>query len=114
MGLNGLSDEDKVAILQCMRAIAESQLIEDWEIHSRLGMKRETLRAVVSCWPNIDDSIVDSDAFLAINNCLNEICHGVYISPEEWDKWFTLTRSQIFDSYRKWLDRRGESHSGIR
>ena len=114
MSLMNLPDEDKEAVLQCMRAIAESQLIEDWEIHTRLGLNRETLRAVVSRWPNIDDSVVDSDAYLAINNCMNEICHGVHIPTEEWDKWFTMTRAQILDSYRKWSGRRGEYFSGLR
>lgn len=114
MSPKSLSDEDKVAILQCMKAIAESQLIEDWELQTRLGLNREDLRAVISRWPNIDDSVTNSDAFLAINNCMNEICNGVYVPPEEWNKWFTMTKSEILKSYHKWARQRGNNSTGLR
>jgi hypothetical protein len=97
-----------------MKALAESQLIEDWEMHTRLGIRRETLREIVSRWPNIDDTDPHSDEFLAINNCMNEICNGLRISPEEWNKLFTLTRPQILDAYQKWSGCGGNYFAGLR
>jgi hypothetical protein len=114
MSLKSLSEEDKAAVLQCMTAIVGSQLIEDWETHPRLGLTRERLRKVISRWPQIDDSVIDSDAFLAIDNCMNEICSGVQIPPGPWDKRFKMTRSQVLDSYRKWSIRTANYSSGIR
>lgn len=114
MWIEKLSDLQRAAVLQCVRAIAESQLIEDWEIRTRLGISRETLSEILARWPNIDDTDDGSEEFLAINNCMNEVCHGVRISTEEWDRWFTVTRSQVLDSYRTWLTLRGNFSSGIR
>src|SRR5271166_5204687 len=102
MYLKSLSDEEKAVVLLCLTAIAESQLIEDWEMHTRLGLKRETLRAIIAQWPNIDDSDPDSNEYLAVNNCMNEISNGIHIQQDEWDKLFTMTRSQVLDIYCKW------------
>lgn len=114
MSLKSLSDEDKAAVLQCMTALVGTQLIEDWEMHTRLGLTRERRRKVISRWPQIDDFVIDSDAFLAINNCMNEICSGVQIPPGQWDKWFTMKRLQVLDRYRKWSIRTANYSSGIR
>src|ERR1700730_13719743 len=114
MSLKRLSDEDKAAVLQCMTAIVRSQLIGDWEMHTRLGLTRERLRKVISRWPQIDDSVIDSDAFLAINNCMNAICSGVQTPPGQWDQWFTMARSQVLDRYRKWSIRTANYAPGIR
>jgi len=81
MAFKELSPSEKAIVLQCMKAIADGPEIEDWEFHTRLGIVRPTLRRVISLWPGIDDGSDDSDEFLAINNCLNEICHGVDIPP---------------------------------
>src|SRR5882762_5924112 len=80
-GVQRAITERKAIVLQCMKAIADGPEIEDWEFHTRLGIVRPTLRRVISLWPGIDDGSDDSDEFLAINNCLNEICHGVDIPP---------------------------------
>lgn len=114
MSVWSLPEQDQSALLQCMTAIAENQWIEDWEFDARLGLNRKALQAVISCWPDIDDSSAESDGFLAINNCMNEICHGLRISPGEWDRWFTMSKSQIEDSYRTWSRLRGRSSTGLR
>jgi hypothetical protein len=114
MSIEGLSHEDQESILQCMRAIADGPYIEDWEIHTRLGITRESLRQIISLWPNIDDGFDHSDGFLAINNCMNEVCNGIHIPSEEWDSWFTRSKTQIMESYHKWLKRSGGSTASIR
>jgi hypothetical protein len=106
MSIKTLSEQDRGAILQCIRVIADSQLIEDWEMRARLGVNRETLRNIIARWPNVDDSDVGSDDFLAISNCLNEICHGLRISKQDWDEGFTVTRSQVLESCLHWSGQR--------
>jgi hypothetical protein len=114
MPIKDLSEDEKAVVLQCLRAIAESELIDDWEMQTRLGVTRKTLREVISSWPNIDDTAVDSAESLAINNCMNEICHGVRVPPDEWKQWFTVTKAQILNAYRKWARHRGYRSTGIR
>jgi hypothetical protein len=75
-------------------------------MHTRLGVNREVVRNVIARWPDINDSNVDSNDFITINNCLNEICHGLHISQQEWDERFTVPKSQILECFRHWSHRR--------
>jgi hypothetical protein len=88
MAFKELSPSEKEIALQCMKAIADGHEIEDREFQTRLGIARPTLKRVISLWPQIDDSSDDSVEFLAINNCLNELCRGVDIPATEWGKRF--------------------------
>src|SRR6266478_180229 len=116
MVIERLSSDDQESILQCMRAIADGPYVENWEIHTRLGITRETLKQVISLWPDIEDDPGDREncsvGFLAINNCMNEVCNGIRIPQEEWGDWFTRARSEVADSYRKWLGRRTRGDYG--
>jgi hypothetical protein len=94
--------------------VADDSEIEDWEFHPRLGIDRPTLRRIISVWPEIDDGTENSDEFLAVNNCLNEVCHGFDIPPTEWGKWFTHSKDEIRETYAKWLRLRGGHSGGIR
>ena len=114
MTFKELSRGEKEIVLQCMKAIADRPEIEDWEFRTRLGIARPTLRRIISVWPEIDDGSDNSDEFLAINNCLNEVCHGVRIPPTEWGKWFAQSRGEIKQTYAKWLRLRAGSSGGIR
>ncbi len=96
-----------------MRVIADGQYIDDSEFQTRLGIDRLALRRVIEKWPHLDDSQSDSDQFVAINNCLNEVCHGIAISPEDWGKWFRETRDEVVETYRDWARLHGLSHTGI-
>jgi hypothetical protein len=114
MAFKELSQSEKEIVLQCMKAIADGPEIEDWEFHPRLGIDRLTLRRIISVWPEINDGTENSDEFLAINNCLNEVCHGFDIPPTEWGKTFTHSKDEIRQTYAKWLRLRGGSSGGIR
>jgi hypothetical protein len=114
MAFAELSPSEQQIVLRCMKAIADGPEIEDWEFQTRLGIVRPSLRRVISLWPTIDDSSEDSDEFLAINNCLNEVCHGVKIPDAEWRKWFSQSREEIIKTYNKWLRLKGRSSGGIR
>jgi len=114
MALQDLTDIERSAVRQCLRAIIDGPFIEDWEFHTRLGIHRTTAKTILASWRYLDDSIEDSDTFLAINNSMNEVCHGVPISPDEWEKWFTASREEIRRTFRKWAGLAGMSATGIR
>jgi len=99
MAMEKLSLRDQKIIVQCMSAV--SLLIDEWETHSRLGISRDRLQTLIAEWPNLDDRIEDSDEFLAVNNCLNEVCNGLSI-----DEWFNLVDAspdEVREAYKNWL-----------
>ena len=114
MAFEDLSAREKATVLQCMKAIADGPQIEEWEFHTRLGLDRTNLRRIISLWPDIDDSSQDSDDFLAINNCLNEVCHGINISAADWSNWFTQPKDEVKQTYHRWLKLRGLPAGGLR
>ena len=88
-----LSENDKQIVLQCLNAILNGNFLEH-EFHARLGIEQEDLAQVVSAYPNIDDSDDNSNETLTINNCLNEVCHGISFSDREWTL-ASLTRAIV-------------------
>ena len=70
-------------VFGCMLAILEGPFIDDSEFHARLGLERHVMRDILSRWPILDDEADESPARLAINNCMNEVCHGVRISAAQ-------------------------------
>ena len=114
MAFAELSPSEQQIVLEFMKAIADGPEIEDWEFHTRLRIVRPSLRRIISLWPAIDDSSDNSDEFLAINNCLNEVCHGVKMPDAEWQKWFAQPKDEIVKTYHKWLRLRERSSGGIR
>jgi hypothetical protein len=113
VSLAKLSDSDRQIILQSMNGILNGRFLEG-EFHARLGIEPEELRQIVEAYPNIDDTDDNSNAALAINNCLNEVCHGIRFSNREWSQWFTVSKSEVEEVYRKWAVLCGWSHTGIR
>ena len=111
MTFASLSAKDKDIVLRCMKAA--SAYIEDWEKHARLGLLASDLQQEIARWPVIDDSAEAGNGSLAINNCMNEVCHGFSIQPAEWSTWFNTPMSEIESTYRTWLALRGVS-GGIR
>jgi len=101
MAFEALTSKEQDIVVRCMRATAA--YIDDWEKHSRLGVEPQELQRVIGAWPKIDDASEDSNEFLAINNCLNEVCHGFEIASDEWSDWFDTPKSEIEAVYRKWL-----------
>ena len=103
-----LSDSDRQIVLQCLNAITKGKFLEG-EFHARLGIEPEELELLVAVYPNIDDSDDNSNATLAINNCFNEVCHGIHFSDREWSQWFNVSKSEVEEVYRKWTTLRGWS-----
>jgi hypothetical protein len=90
MAFSDLGDVDEDVVRKCSVAIVEGPWIEDWEFQTRLGIDREALRELLAAWPQLHDAVEDAPARLAINNCMNEVCHGVPIASDEWNRWFTV------------------------
>src|SRR2546425_5843502 len=111
MAFEKLSAKDQEIVLRCMKATAAH--VGDSEKHTRLGLESDELKVIIRQWPKIDDSDESGNGFLAINNCLNEVCHELRIAPDEWINWFETSKADIKSTYRAWLSLRGLS-GGIR
>jgi hypothetical protein len=114
MALAQLPSSDRDVIRQGMTAIFTGSFIEDFEFRTRMGIDRATLGAILQRWPEVDDSHDDSDVTLAINNALNEVCHGVEIADSEWARWFKVSRQEVERIYEAWARSRGWQRSGIK
>jgi hypothetical protein len=77
-----------------------------------MGVSEAEARQVLELWPEVDDVADESTAVLAINNAMNEVCHGVHIS--DWDRWFTAPRADVEGAYARWARDRGWTTTGIR
>jgi hypothetical protein len=111
MAFEQLNPKEHEIVLRCMKAV--QAFVDDWEKHSRLGLEPAELQHVIDRYPYIDDSAQNGDDFLAINNCLNEVCHGFQIAPDDWSNWFDTPMSEIQNTYGRWLELRG-TDGGIR
>ena len=98
LGIESLSAKEQDIVLRCMKAT--SAHVNDWEKHSRLGLEADDLHQVIARWPNFDDRDENGNDFLAINNCMNEVCNGFQIASVEWSSWFDTPMSEIESTYR--------------
>lgn len=111
--LEELSRQEQDVILQCMTVILKGAYIDNFEFQTRLGIDSAELAEVIKAWTNIDDTDETSAAYLAINNCMNEVCYGVDIPLNEWPKWFNISREEIEKVYTKWAKLKGRSSTGV-
>jgi hypothetical protein len=111
MSLARLTPEEREV---ARRAMAATFQFFDDDFHPRLGVDPETMRSLLSNWPNVDDADDDSDACLAINNTLNDLLHGVGISEREALELTGVGREELQRIYRKWARERGWNSTGIR
>jgi hypothetical protein len=85
-----------------MQAVLDGSWIDDFEFATRLGFERESLKEILGTWPLLDDS-ANGLGRLAINNCMNEVCHGINISPRDWSDWFTQSPDEVKATFSEWL-----------
>lgn len=110
MAFERLGSEERDIVLRCMRLILlEPSYIDDFEFHARLGLDRADLETVIAAGENLDDRRDDSDACLAVNNCLNEVCHGVRIEKEDWDRYIGIPMEAVRIVFEKWRGLKGWS-----
>ncbi len=112
MAVELLSDDEREIVRQCMVAIADGPFLDGPEFHTRLGISSGELKEVLSRWPAADDANLVTQ--LAINNCLNEVCHGLNISEEDWGRWFNVAKREVKRIFLKWIELKGFKSGGIR
>src|SRR6266404_7585941 len=101
MAFSSLSEAEKDIVHQCLKAILHGSYIDDREFPARLGFDRESLKQVLCSWPQLDDT-AEGLTRLAINNCMNEVCHGIDLSSSEWTTWFNVSKADVQATYFKW------------
>jgi hypothetical protein len=107
MAIEFLSTKDQDIVLRCMKSTAS--FIDDCEKHTRLGIEGDELERLIKQWPDIDDRDQTGSGFLAINNCMNEVCHGFRIAVSEWGDWFERPMEEVQTAYGRWLALTGTS-----
>jgi hypothetical protein len=112
MSLTQLSVADQALVRQAIVAILDGPFLADWEFATRLGVSRAEVRAVLAVWPEVDDA-PGSDAYLVINNSLNELCHGVPLTDAHWAGWSAEPRAALLAVYRRWARTQGRTSTGI-
>lgn len=114
-GVNTLSGTELDITLQCLKYIFEAGPFEvAADCSPRIGVSPEEFQKVLDDWPNVDDA-VGTNAFLVINNCLNEVCNGPDTpSEEKWSEYFSTTREEIEAVYEKWAKSLELDSTGIR
>ena len=97
-----LTEKDQQIIFQCLKCVYEGNFIWDSAFSPRIGISRPAFKLVLDTWPDVDDSNHDSDAYLGINNALNEVCHGIRFSASEWNEWFDVNRDEVQMVFKRW------------
>lgn len=116
MAIEQLTHDEKKIVFACICAVAKGPFFPHGDYHTRLGVYKDALFKLIANFSTIDDSDPDSDAAIVINNAMNEICHGVRISPADWQKWFDVDKDAVRSLFYKWRqlqgwDPRGESRT---
>jgi hypothetical protein len=102
-----LTGSEKAAIREALYAMAYGPFIADWELPLRCVVDRPGYQAIVSRWPDLDDtpntdSEITSSVYSAINGALNQCCHAYEMELAPWEQWFTVTREQLLAVYKRW------------
>jgi hypothetical protein len=101
MAFEYLSAKDQEIVLRCMKAAAA--YLDESEIHTRMGIEAGELQRQIALWPEIDDQNEGGIGFLAVNNSMNEVCHGFRIEASDWGNWFDTPKEDVVSAYRRWL-----------
>ena len=102
MAFEKLLTTEQSTVLQCMKVILESDLLDDADFQTRLGVDKQQLREVIADWPLLNDADAASNTSLAINNCLNEICYGVNVNDDTLEQRYGISRHTVDQIYQKW------------
>src|SRR5512147_3167969 len=104
MRVRDLTGDEQSAIRDCLRFALQGGELEG-EFQTRLGVTEAEVQALLEQWPEIDDASDESAAVVAINNALNEVCHGQQVG--DWNRWFTVTPEALLALLGRWAaDRR--------
>src|ERR1051325_3761340 len=99
-------NSDIEVIQQCLAAILDGPFISDWEFHIRLGVERSDLGDILKT-RSFENTPLSETAQLAINNCMNEVSHGLRISTEQWETYFTVPKDTVRNTFVRWRKSQG-------
>ncbi len=85
-----------------MKVVLDSDLLDNAEFQTRLGIDKQQLREVATAWLDLDDFDAASNTSLAINNCLNEICYGINVNDDALEQRYGISRQTVERIYQKW------------
>jgi hypothetical protein len=105
-GIKSLTEEERKTVFQCMVAIYRGPFISDPAFHPMVGVGREELRQILDAWPAIDDIGDASPAYLAINNSMAHMVHGLK-AQSVWSDWVDVSREEAERVFIKWKQSAG-------
>jgi hypothetical protein len=111
-GLRRLSSREQSLVRECLEYVLNSGALSG-EFDTRMGVTQHTVQALLERWPEVDHC-GDESPSVAVNNALNEVAHGLRISPDEWKRWFTGDRADVLSVYSSWAKANGLSTTGLR
>ena len=113
MPVADLSQSDQQVLRWCVGFILRGGRFDLEQAMVRLGVSGAELAGMEREWPP-DDRVEDGRAFVAINNVLNEVCHGPdRPSEQEWD-CAGVTRDRVLALYQCWAESHGLKWTGVR
>ena len=102
MAFEKLQQNERGIVFRCMQIILDNNILDNEEFQPRLGINKQELFDVVNAWPQLNDNDPNSDTYLAINNCLNEVCYSINIDDNNLEKQFGVSRKDVEQVYNKW------------
>ena len=107
MPLRDLPAPDRELVRRCLVAITYGPFLDDFAFRTRIGIGRDGAMRLLDKWPAIDDGVDASDECLTLDNCLNEICHGLEVDRDLWSAWLDVDRDAVKSAYVRWARSRG-------
>ncbi len=102
--MRALTDAERELVRQCLHAAVRGPFFPDWEFQLLFGLERDEVAAVLSSWPDLDDSLERDH--LAINNALANLVGYPHGCEEQWPEFIAASRAEIARLLAKW---RGDS-----
>ena len=113
MSLDKLSPEDVALIGRALEALAEGDIIEEFEFGTRIGVELADFREMIVRWPAWDDTNDESTECIAINNTLNDLLHGVGLSERRCFEMLGAGRAELSRVYETWAAARDWRATGV-
>lgn len=88
---------------QCVAFVFHSEQLCDLDFKCRVGTSRHEAHKLIAEWDYLDRQYLDQRAILIIHNSFNEVCNGLYLSPEEWRSSFADSCKQVESAFAEWM-----------
>jgi hypothetical protein len=111
MMLSGLTAGESDVIRRCVSAAAAGPFFPDWEFNLLFGMDRHELGAVLSRWPELDES--EEVVKRAIGNSLNNLLGYPHNKAPAFREWIGEPWSEVERISKKWREASGRSVKAI-